>query len=201
MDVNPIEEGQLERAGFGKQRRNLLVISILLAAGLWVGVNFESLRKITIYGHELLLLYRPEGIAHVAWIVWLYFLIRYIGFHHEYQKPDEKFLYYFRSDLTAKYFQIAESEFRKQGKYTDFQYGMRLLSVTFLGASCSILMPARPVTGLEKKEPINLSISPTKIWFARLKALTKALFGKASTSEYYLPYLVAFLPVLLILIR
>ncbi len=64
MDLNPIDEGQLGRVGFVKQRRNLLVISILLSAGLWAGVSFEPLGEITIYGHKLLLLTRPEGIAH-----------------------------------------------------------------------------------------------------------------------------------------
>ena len=197
MDLNPIEEGQLGQAGFGKQRRNLLVTSVLLTAGLWVGVSFAPLGTITIYGHEFLLLTRPGGIAHIAWMVWLYFLIRYVAFHLQYQKGQEKFVYLFRAGLRNAYREFINSELLKQGK-TISEYNVDIFRTTFLG-TCYI--SARTCSDPPLKETIRLSTSRTKIMFARTRVLAKVLFGSAVTSEYYLPYLVALLPVVLLLIR
>ena len=201
MDSNPIDEGPLERAGFSKQKRNLLVMSFLLAAGLWAGVSFAPMGEITVFGQKLLLA-TPERIGYVAWTVWLYFLLRYVGFHLQYQKPEEKFLYYFRRDLHNAYDRLIRAEVLKQGKLPESDYYVGLFSMTFFGASCCIRVKPKTSTTLwEQIEPIKLRISPMATWLARMKVSAKALFGTAFTSEYYLPYVVALLPVVLILIR
>lgn len=197
MDSNPIEEGHLGRAGFCKQRRNLLVISVLLATGLWIGPSLEQLSKVTIFGNELSLS-RPGGIAHIAWMVWLYFLIRYVGFHLQYQKSNEKFVFLFRINLKNAHWAIMVPEAQKHG--ITFSGGqVEIIRTTFFGASCYIRTKPDGASPLE--ETITLSISPKATWFARVKVLAKVLFGVAVTSEYYLPYLVALLPVVLLLIR
>jgi len=197
MDSNPIEEGHLGRAGFGKQRRNLLVISVLLATGLWVGPSLEQLSKITIFGNELSLS-RPGGLAHIAWMVWLYFLIRYIGFHLQYQKSDEKFVFLFRINLKNAHRAIIVPEAQKQGvSFRNNQ--VEIIRTTFLGDSCYLRRNSHG--GESPWEEVTLSISPTATWFARIKVLAKVIFGVAVTSEYYLPHLVALLPVVLLLIR
>ena len=178
------------------------MISVLLAAALWVGVSFAPLGEIIFFGNKLSFA-RTDGIAHVAWIVWLYCLIRYVAYHLQYQKPEEKFLFYFRNALHNAYSMLVQLEVLKQGKFplSDY-YHVVLVSMTFLGASCRIRVKQRnSATAWEEIEPIKLSVSPTATWFVRTRVLAIALFGRAYTSEYYLPYLVALLPIVVTLIR
>ena len=198
INSNLSDEGPLGPVGFGKRRRNLLVISVLLAAGLWVGISFDSLKEISILFFKFSP-DRPEHIAHIAWIVWVYFLIRYIGLKQQFPiKLSSSLTNYFRAGIHSVYDTIIRSELLKQKKTPEGDYSMGILSVTILGTSCSIRMRKSTVaTPWENIEPIKLSLSPTAIWRVRIKVLVKTLFWAVFTSEYYLPYLIALLPVVI----
>ena len=196
MEPDFIEKEQLGPAGFGKQRRNILLISVLLAAGLWVGVSFTPLSEITIFGNKILLS-RTKGIEHIVWGVWLYFLIRYIAFHLRYQKSDQKFDYLFGLGINNLYQLYIHSVLLKQGK-NPHEYQKEIVRLTFLG-SLYIRMKKQNSTSWE--DTYKLPISPMKISIARLKVLGRVLFRMPEISEFYLPYLVALLPVILVWIR
>lgn len=194
MDSTGIEEGQLERAGFGKQRRNLLITSVLLMSILWLGVDFSKLKTIRIFS-ESLAIERPEAIFYIAWLAWIYFLIRYIAFHLEYQKPDEKFLFVIANRLKNAHREITVSELKKKG-ITFPEYNLNCIRTSFLGNISHIQLKLGSSSKWGEAE--KLSINPTKTWFIRLRVIIKVLFGVAGTSEYYLPYFIAVLPLIVL---
>lgn len=103
----------------------------------------------------------------------MYFLIRYIGFHLEYQKREEKFISLFRTNLENAHRAIMVPEAEKQGiMFTE--HHVDIIRTTFLGGSCYIRTKPYEVSpwGETTRLPINL----TATWFARMKALAKVLF-------------------------
>lgn len=66
-----------------RQRRNLLVISLGLMAIELAGATFEN--KVSILGAGITFDH-PERLITGAWVLWLYFLVRYFQYLHD--EPD-----------------------------------------------------------------------------------------------------------------
>lgn len=198
MDLEKLDEGTINQAGFRRQRRNLLVVSFVLTAGLWVGISFEPLKEITIHGHKLLFLARPERISHLVWGLWLYFLIRYVAFHYQIQ-GGENLVNTFLQSFRNVPLQVALSAASKQGISPSVNQ-IEPIRVTLFGASCDI--HTRPYGGTAPwGEPIKLTIRRTAILSALIRTFTKSIFGMVSASEYSLPYIVALLPLVIIAVK
>jgi len=68
------EEAQSASEGLSRQRRNLLVVSSLIAFFNFAGVKIS---KLSILGLEFSSFERPEALFVAIWLLFLHFLFRY----------------------------------------------------------------------------------------------------------------------------
>ena len=192
-----LEETNPSRDGFHKYRRNLLIISWALFAGLWIGLNVDNLATIRVFGNTVSV-QNPSRIAYIIWLMWAYFLLRYIACHIELTKSHQKdfFRYVLQQEVKLRYEYILKKIIRREYqdvKWHEARVGQLILSRK-LSYQCQVSI--RPGSNSEDKFDIQLSVFT--VWLARLKAFFYTIFGRTITSEYYYPYAISFAPVVLL---
>lgn len=105
-----------DSADFGKQRRNLMIISSVLLLHEILGINYEDFK---LFGMEIK---NPEYVTWIIWIVWIYFFIRYFNLFSEkenifknklkdaYEKKlIDKYKYIFLKEFNIKSYERSET--------------------------------------------------------------------------------------------
>lgn len=200
MSALMFEEGSPDRAGFHKHRRNLLIVSWALFAGLWVGISFDKLSTLHVFGHTFLV-HDPSRIGDIIWMMWVYFLVRYFACHMEITRGhrEERFWVAFQQELKNRYGNLARVALERESpqiKWHEAHQGLGPLRFTRrFSYDCHVRV--RP--GVESEEQTDISLAVMSVWLARLRAFNSIIFSRTLTSQYYLPYAIAVSPVVLLL--
>lgn len=180
---------------FVRQRRNLLIVSVSLAATILMELRLET--PVSFFGNTISI-GNPNAIGVLLWALWLYFLVRYLAFHAQYQPTSEDVSAFFLGQrqkyvgyTARKAIETAHPEIVERKTNVSFQ-GFKKRSATQYSATVTIsAMPNAP----EQTVEIDLKLFP--VWLAGCKALLRAGFTYAPTTEYILPYVVAVVPLIL----
>lgn len=190
------DEYELDPKSFAKQRRNLIIISVVLTTIVMLKLDLPD--QIHFFGNTIRL-GNPERAQLVLWGVWLYCLVRYIGFHGQYQTSKEK--------LSFEFNQVKSRYHARPVRRTAVKRGMTAADDSFQLSSFTRCKPlSYKATGFIyrnkdgpggiRREDVEIDIPLWSAWLADVRAWSHVLFRYAPTSEYYLPYVVAALPVL-----
>jgi len=192
------------RDGFVRQRRSLVAISLVLFFYQTSGVVIES---INVLGNTLRLT-NPPRVSAVLWIGWFYFLLRY--YQHFRDTPDKGIsaAYYGRLHILAR--RVAQKKFKRDfvpdEKFADrkgplhFNFSrMEVFSAypSFWEIEVNADVSYQTETGVASHHLGNrkLNLSRTELLIPRVRSLLHVIVDTRLVTEYFLPYLVALIPV------
>lgn len=200
-DVNPIREG------FIRQRRNLMIISLVL---LFAETAELTINKLNIFGNELLIAH-PATITTALWIAYFYWLWRYSTYLHD--LGDTQLIPTYRQRRFDLIKQIGYKQLRSDTTVMEplIAKNIEIAKEPTLGeARVQELAPNRfslnfPIYGRVPPDegwaevhkidryPIN---APIAVFLTHVRAWIYVIFRTRLFSEYALPYFVAALPLI-----
>lgn len=198
--------------GFIRQRRNLLIISLVLTFAQAANL---TLTKLNLFGNEVNI-GSPFAIFYALWVGWLYWLWRFytysnsigekqiltvyqghtrtwVGLAKQRQVLRDKAL---RAKFDAQGMRIFRASVHSVKRLSRFSYEVALDVYT---QEKQPLQDAAP-----KKDAVRHTDTVNSVFslsWARFRAWRHVIFSKPEFSEYVLPYLVAAVPVLYLLCR
>src|SRR3989344_6953987 len=200
-DVNPIREG------FIRQRRNLMIISLVL---LFAESAELTISKLNIFGNELLIVH-PATITTALMIAYLYWLWRYSQFLHDLGELHLVSSYRLRRHELIKrigYKQLC-SDIAIMGPL--YSQNIEIAKDPTLG-SAQVIVPAPNRFGIRftiyGRVPPNMGWTevlktdnypvdaPIAVFITYLRAWAYVVFRTHLFSEYVFPYFVAALPLI-----
>lgn len=219
------EDSDSIRNGFIRQRRNLIVISLVL---LFAETSELSINKLNVFGNELLIR-NPVIVTAALWIAYIYWLWRYYVYFHD--LGDKGFGNKLRTRLSGLVDQWSKKKFdmdstwrqeivkeardqltKAQAGNTNLQnvlnspHDWRLTDAGPIGKRIFREIPVQARLGLFVTRNGNQSIEHQTYWqfvidgLDAIVLITRAgLYVLARTrilSEYFLPYLIASTPLL-----
>jgi len=202
-----IEETIKNRTRFEKQRRNLILVSIILAAYICLGVE---LKKVSILGNTFDI-NNTENIETFIWVLFAYLLIRYYQFYRIINNSD--FLTVINTSMQKYVPLVALSNFRKQDikrvkeEHPDgfnFKYNIKQHEVytTYpwlwsLKISGHINWEQEHGGGTQQFNEVEFTISGKQLLWSKFKAYFNAYFHTPYITEYLLPFMVAIATILI----
>jgi len=196
------------RRSFVSERRNLLLTSIVLFLALYSGIVFDD---INILGNKATLK-DPSLIPTLLWIFWGYFFLRY--YQHFRQAHDHAMARDFYAALNRKCIVVAKNKFETAFVASSTYEGMDKW-IIFTNQSVSSLTRTRALVSLtgqiaygsspgspiheDKTEVIELSLK--EMILPNIKAVLHLCFTSVTVLEFILPFLVALLPLIYVLIK
>lgn len=190
-----LQEEGLGAKAFVRQRRNLLIVSMSLVATTLMELRLET--PVSFFGNTISI-GNPNAIGVLLWTLWLYFLIRYVAFHVQYQPSDESVGMFFRgwrqtymNNAAIKAIEIAQPEIKDRNIPVSLQ---RLNKKGAMRYTATVTIAAM-LNAPERTVEIGLPVYG--VWTAGVKAFLRASLTYAPTSEYYIPYVVAVMPLVL----
>ncbi len=170
---------------FNKQRRNLILVSAIILAKSYLGIDYSKLEFIAGITVE-----NPEGFRVVLWILWFYFFIRYFNKFFETESTFKTPLFKIRDDfiknICAKLYTRTQTPERKE--------------------NLSVQTIQRKIFTLENKVNINYNhadgkpddeiyiFRPLKTISLYLRGLLHYIFKTHYFFEYYFPIFFSLLP-------
>ena len=197
------------RASFTSQRRNLIVISIVLSIAQIIGLRFE---KISLFGNSAQL-NNPSGAEVVLWIVFSYMLIRYYqyfrrwenkGFKTEFDCAFERAIH--RAAFKKCRKSIIPTRITKDGiSITDVKPGHEFDS-RFDEQGCTVSMQLEwffEENGEPKSTSQRSVVKLTKGQLRRLRLIAglDLTLNTHLVTEYILPFALALVPIGLLMTR
>ena len=168
-----------------RQRRNLIVVSTAL---LLVDFAHVSITRVSILGVTLVV-GRPEVIYTFAWVVWFYFLARYLQHYaaEEDRGIQSGFQAAFERSLSSKINQLVEGRVR-EARYTN--YGPdKIQKIGFLSWQLPLQL-YEPATG--KVESVDsIEVPRWNVLKAILVGLSQVIFVTPKATDYFLPIILA----------
>lgn len=169
-----------------RQRRNLLVISLLIC---FVDYAQVELGKLSIFGIEYSQFGRPHAVIYALWVGFFYFLIRYGQYF--YQEGRQKLASSFVSTLDEKaasrikelVLEEHPSDFREDCSFHVLQrwkwiyHGQEKVGTDEMGH--------------DKINNFEMYISPLKLWREVVASIFSVTFAKSAVTDYLLPFVVA----------
>jgi hypothetical protein len=190
------------REGFKRQRRNLMIVSVVLLFAQTSGI---TINKLNVFGNELEIP-NPIVINRWLWVLWGYWLWRYYNFYHDmggkgFARERHKVL----NDLVPKYFfrkllrnTIPLAYPNREGAkfygvdiygYRPFSYDL-LVKIQFADDSIEGFKDVISLRNPEDRVPLILM---------NVRALVHIVLHTHLFSEYILPYILAALPLIYLL--
>lgn len=180
--------------GFVRQRRNLLIISLVL---LFAETSELSLSKLNIFGNELLIR-NPMTVNYALWAAWFYWLVRYYQyFLHAQGRLEIREAYSNRLEGSVRELvrkralpqcQAKENYFfreieKKSLREWTINHGERIRTVD---------------EGRTEYKDINRTDTLTfnNLLLSRVRSWFYVVFQTRYATEYILPFLIAFAPLL-----
>jgi hypothetical protein len=190
----------MDEDGFVRQRRNILVVSLILFFSQGTGL---ILTELNVLGNKATLI-SPVSLEPMLWIAWFYLLIRYCQAFNEYGKPKfstsikEKFnqlIYHYASghlhECPAPLIDPPHQLSMQPGNpsITTMKYG------GFLKVEALLLFSfENPPHGQIIQKNECWPLPHLSVLLARIKAITKVAIASSVVTELYLPFAVALTP-------
>ena len=199
-----MEHGEL-RESFRRQRRNLLIISLVL---LYAEVSDLTIKQLSFLGNTLEI-GKPTTVIFALWVGWAYWLWRYYSYHHDLKIAPVRET--FRQQLTFHLHQItlrlAYDELAKNGKlientpfekcqlYNPREKSASLKGCVYDGKLIEPLLTKDQFGAMQQREhDIEVTIPLFSVWRTKLRISSFIVFSTHLFSEYVLPYFVASTP-------
>lgn len=189
----------LDPLEFNKLRRNLLLVSVTLLVIDWLGVSFSGLKEFS-FSNQKMYVQNPAGIVVIIWLVWSYCLIRYIACHLD-TKGNNTISRAFRNELKDRYIRIVSKKLTKNPIKDQRPFPGPDIQMKSFELPYNYIFRIRIHMTTGREEEHDIRVMAMSVWLAQLMTLTKVIFARTITSQYYLPYLVAFSPVLLLIYK
>ena len=183
-------------AGFIRQRRNLIIVSLALLGALHYGLTFE---KINILGNESKLP-NSASVASLLWWFWAYFLWRYVTAYFDLGSTPAILPTY--GNLFFRLMQKDAEKWWKKTKLKDSPaakfdgvsaYESWNPRSPAMRISTTRMNPTEPNAVLQ--EHVVWHVPKTQCWKGKCVAGLQLTFQTSKISEYVVPYLVALVPV------
>lgn len=165
---------------FYRQRRNLILISVVLFFALSSGL---TLNKVNIWGNEITLK-NPDGILTFLWVVWAYWVWRFWVYALEYK---DGFIKSFENAVIRVLRGIYDSERGEMG----FRYKGGWCSISECGIAYVDSFP-----GDESEDSIDYR--GKKFYNFVIPILIRTILSHKSFTDQIFPFLIALLPTLFI---
>jgi hypothetical protein len=180
------------RDGFIRQRRNLIVISLIL---LFAETSNLSLTKINLFGNELLIP-SPVTVNYALWVAFLYWLLRYWQYYRHVDGSDQ-----FRKAYKGRLNMAFEECFRRKEESADPSVfaissfnlrhrSMKRIDVQYL-KHIVVKENPRQTTQAEVKD----SLTFFHLVMPRIRSMIYIIVNTRLATEYILPFVIALLPV------
>lgn len=176
-----MEEGLL------RQRRNLMIICVLLWLMKSGGVEFS---KISFAGFDVAFK-NPNALILSIWIAFTYFLFRYYQYFSN--EGNCKLKQVFSNSLERKceplIRQLVEEKYPQNlEKIYDYK---TLKKNLWIYKGNNIQHPYDPVSTEMKLEPFEIAIGRWKLWKGILSAIMDSIFRNSVVTDYLLPFILA----------
>lgn len=161
-----------------RQRRNLILISVLLLAFVFLKIKVD---KLSILGSEITV-ENPQGILVFVWIIWAYFLVRYYQFLRE--KSDLELI----SNINGRFSSKANSHvFKKLNK--QFIQGSIEFSRAGIFWNYRVMEYDPSISSVQETSSGQLPGTSALFWF--LGSSAHVFINTTKFTDYVLPLLVA----------
>jgi len=210
METMKQEPTQIQLDTFRRQRRNVMLVSLILVFYQTSGVVFK---EINIFGNKLELT-DPSQISIVLWIVWAYFFWEYFIY---YRTVRERFTNFFHDKMDSlikkkgielfKKEVIANDKFPVKPPYDFDKPALSGISVTarewrYYKINIPDITVKNEESGDEhriRNHSVDIKV-PRLFWPAIISFVSVVLTTRWFT-EYYLPFFLAVLPILYLIIQ
>jgi hypothetical protein len=197
-------DDSVDSPAFVRQRRNLILASLLLAFAQSTHLTIERVNLFGISGR----IDEPVSTVPYLWVVWLYFLWRYWQAFwafarnptkERYRKLKKKYVEAVARKKALLQFEgkkVEVSRTSKNGKVEPDAWMPHDEEIkTPTGATVTMVtnVVGDPQTG---QKNIDVELSAGEMRMARLKAKLELVFTSNELSEFYLPYAIAAIPIL-----
>jgi hypothetical protein len=194
------DEADYIRQGFVAERRSLLIVSFILFFYQQAGLQIE---KINAFGNEAKIS-DPWWIAFALWVLWGYFFVRFLqylqsipdkGFWTAYERQMEK-------SITRSAFKGFKRSYVPTEEFRNFEHGFKILKTDFLMNYPEYRSVKLDLTiahkmgeevagqGASHKE----DFTSWRLRWAKIKSMAHVIVSTHVATEYFLPILLALLP-------
>lgn len=196
---------------FERQRKNLMISSLLMMVYIWVGLEFKT---INLLGNQATI--RNEGKAeNVLWLIFLYLLIRYVQCfltikNEEFTSYNHVYLTKYVKSLASKINKkrAISDILKKEPRASDFQYENNDVSIFeknphywTVGVRGNISYNLEQSSKSRGLESIRIRISRRQLYIHRLRSGCKIVFLTPYFTEYLLPFVLAVAAIILKIIN
>lgn len=177
-------------AGLLRQRRGLMVVSLVLVFFHWGQVQ---IKQVSALGASVEI-GRPEAVEHGLWLVWGYFLLRYYQyFRREPRSARLRDWFDYRNKSVTRYalrYCQPELDALDQKKYERSRTEATLLKESALRWQVAAKVPLSIPTGASK--PIwEKRVGPLTVSWIRLQAAVAFAARATHFTDYWLPFVLA----------
>lgn len=200
------DAAQSIREGFVRQRRALLTVSLVVFFYYSAGIEVES---INIFGSTLHVT-RPFNVPAVLWVAWAYFLIRYYQYFRDLADKGFTSAYYGKLYVLAR--SVARNKFKQNfvpdkehaGAEVDFTFGdievySAYPSVWELQLTVDVIYKTHEGGVESNRMTTKMHLSWRDLLVPMVRSLIHVVLHTRLVTEYALPFLIALLPVLLLM--
>lgn len=183
---------------FVKQRRNIILISLVILLSEYLGFKIE---KINILGNQIDV-ENPQNFCQLLWVVWVYFLWRFYSYLNS--LGDLGFAYSFRNTMSLLLHEAAKekaqndpSKFLISTSGHNCKVGSHLFGIKYLdkfSAKVGIEILGEPPY-VSIRENIGVPLGFNVLFIAYCKFFFGIIFKSHLSSEYILPFFIASSPV------
>jgi len=196
--MNENKEKNLVR--FERQRKNLMITSLLMMIYVWIG--FE-LNKLNVLGNEITI-NNSGSVEIILWIVFAYFLIRYLQYFLVIEKTELSSMYHVLMD---KHIKIRAINAQKKKAISDilkddptaknFLHTVRECSIMERSHHKWLIKVQGSIayeyaSGAARSRGIGSlewAVLGLHLYYPKLKSLCKVIFFTPYFTEYFLPFL------------
>jgi hypothetical protein len=183
------------------ERRNLLITSFVLFFYQQAGLQIE---KINVFGNEATVS-DPWWIAFALWVLWGYFFLRFYQFFRS--TPDKGFLAAHESQmkklLTRSAFRHFKKQFKKDHAEKGSKYDFKIRDTSFPLSYPQFWTVKLELSIADTREdgavgafspPHEEDFTSTKLLWIKIRSMAHVLVSTHIATEYFLPFLLALLP-------
>lgn len=180
---------------FTKQRRNLLIISGILAIQQLAGINFSKTTTLTLMGVSALHIQNPQVIIETIWIIWIYWYIRYIQVFNtsKYGAVTGKYNTLLRRSIDRTIY----SEIYNQDVDKTYAVSESYSNLNITPLKVTYEWPSSTASKLYSSTIKQGEIKTSKFLYMKLKAVLRLCLLEMDITENIFPFIFGMLPLLI----